>query len=109
MDVRNSKHLRYSLCMDIRTPSSALGTAQRVPSVAFTAASPVTRQENTYGFGPKPPSTAGVFTCTTTPPPQPHPDPDTPRKERKRMAKDDDPWTPSPSDLRAYSKDKNIC
>src|SRR5438128_8704795 len=29
MDVRNSKHLRYSPCMDIRTPSSALGMAQR--------------------------------------------------------------------------------
>src|SRR5438128_2373237 len=93
------------------TPASlatSATVATPVPSVTFTAESPVPRQKYTYSFGPRP-NAAGVFARTTTPPPQPRPDPDTLRKERKRMAKDDDPWTPSPSDLRAYTTDKNIC
>src|SRR5438128_555847 len=52
---------------------------------------------------------ARTASSSSTPPPTQRSDPDTPRKEKKRMAKNDDPWTPSTSDLRSYSKDNNLC
>ena len=52
---------------------------------------------------------ARLASSSSTPPPTQHSDPDMPHKEKRRMAKNDDPWTPSTSDLRSYSKDNNLC
>ena len=94
------------------TSATSATVASPVPSVAFTAVPPATSTEtlptpgwHDTGKGRR----LGLIGRTTTPPPQPRPDPDTPRKERKRMAKDDDPWTPSTSDLQSYTRDNNIC
>jgi hypothetical protein len=92
--------------------SAAVAQPSKAPSGSFTVTHP------TGSLTPA--STASVSAPTSifgselqhrqaTPPPLTRPDPDTPTKGNKRMSKDEDAWTPTTSEVKAYVREHNIC